>query len=79
MRLALGRSGARTPPSRGRGWGCCASVLPELACHLAELRPRVGELIGAPGFPHAVMRMGYPEGESRRTPRRPVETVFEGT
>jgi hypothetical protein len=46
-------------------------------CQVAELRPRLREVVGVPGFPQVVLRMGYPDGHVTRTPRRPVEAVLE--
>ena len=48
-------------------------------CQVAELRPRLRDLIGAAGFPQVVLRIGFPGGKIRRAPRRPVDSVFERT
>jgi nitroreductase len=58
------------------GEGVQASYLNQ-PCQVAELRPRLRELIGVPGLPQVVVRMGYPDREVRRAPRRPVEAVLE--
>ena len=46
-------------------------------CQVAELRPRLREVVGVSGFPQVVLRMGYPDGHVTRAPRRPVEAVLE--
>jgi nitroreductase len=46
-------------------------------CQVAELRPRLREAVGVSGFPQVVLRMGYPDGQVTRAPRRPVEAVLE--
>lgn len=46
-------------------------------CQVAALRPRLQEVLGIPGLPQVVLRMGYPAGQVKRAPRRPVETVLE--
>jgi hypothetical protein len=46
-------------------------------CQVAEVRPRLREVVGVSGFPQVVLRMGYPDGQVTRAPRRPVEAVLE--
>lgn len=58
------------------GDGVQASYLNQ-PCQVAEIRPRLREVTGRSGFPQVVLRMGYPEGEVKRAPRRPVEDVLE--
>jgi hypothetical protein len=42
---------------------------------VADLRPRVSELAGRPGYAQLILRMGYgPPAEP--TPRRPVRDVL---
>jgi hypothetical protein len=48
-------------------------------CQVAELRPRLREVVEVSGFPQVVLRMGYPDGQVTRAPRRPVEAALEGT
>jgi nitroreductase len=43
----------------------------------AELRHKVVALLGHSGFPQLILRMGYPEGRARRTPRRAIGEVLE--
>ena len=55
--------------------GVSASFLNQ-PVELPELRQRVRALLGLSGFPQLILRMGYPVGEDRRTPRRdPAEVV----
>lgn len=48
-------------------------------CQVVELRPRLAEVLVIPGFPQVVIRMGYPNGQVPKAPRRPVEAVLEVT
>ena len=43
-----------------------------------ELRGRVAELVGTAGFPHMVLRIGFPEAPIRHAaPRRDLADVLE--
>jgi nitroreductase len=56
--------------------GVAASYLNQ-PIEVPELRRRVGALLGTSGYPQLILRMGYPIGEDRRTPRRGVAEVVE--
>lgn len=45
-------------------------------CEVPLLRLRLRELLGTDGWPHLVLRLGYPHREPRPTPRRPVHEVL---
>jgi hypothetical protein len=45
-------------------------------CQLEQLRPRLGELIGAGGQPQQLIRMGHIGEPDHRAPRRPVADVL---
>jgi len=54
--------------------GMSASFLNQ-PIEVAELRPRLREVIGCPGFPQLLLRMGYGHAV-RPTPRRPLGEVI---
>jgi hypothetical protein len=56
--------------------GVSASFLNQ-PVEVPALRQRVGALLGSSGYPQLILRMGYPIGEDRRTPRRDVREVIE--
>ncbi|HEY5143992.1 MAG TPA: hypothetical protein VII98_10865 [Solirubrobacteraceae bacterium] len=43
---------------------------------VAELRPKVQHLLRRSGFPQVAVRLGWPAGELRHTPRRPLDDVL---
>jgi nitroreductase len=47
-------------------------------CQVAELRPKLQNLLDRPGWPQVVMRLGYPSEDGEQTPRRPLEAVLSG-
>jgi hypothetical protein len=57
--------------------GVSASFLNQ-PVEVPALRQRVAALLGWSGYPQLIVRMGYPVGEDRRTPRRNVRDVMEG-
>ncbi len=46
-------------------------------CQVGELRPQLAHLLGRPGFPQLVLRMGVSTQEGRPAPRRPVTAVIQ--
>jgi hypothetical protein len=56
--------------------GILASYLNQ-PIEVPALRQRVSALLGHWGFPHLILRMGYPVGEDRHTPRRALDEVLE--
>ena len=54
--------------------GISASFLNQ-SIEVAELRPRLADLLGIQGFPQVLLRMGYGP-EVRPTPRRPMGEVL---
>jgi hypothetical protein len=56
--------------------GIAASFLNQ-PIEVPALRGRVAALLGTSGYPQLILRMGYPVGEDRRTPRRDVSEVLE--
>lgn len=46
-------------------------------CQLSELRPRLQEVLGRPGKPQLVLRLGRPTKAISATARRPVDDVME--
>lgn len=56
--------------------GVSASFLNQ-PVEVPALRQRVAALLGTSGYPQLILRMGYPIGEDRRTPRRDVRDVME--
>lgn len=46
-------------------------------CQVPALRPRLADLVGRPGTPQLVLRLGRPRKPSSATPRRPVAAVVE--
>jgi hypothetical protein len=56
--------------------GIAASFLNQ-PIEVPALRGRVAALLGTSGYPQLILRMGYPVGEDRRTPRRDVSEVIE--
>jgi nitroreductase len=61
---------------RAAAEGVAASFLNQ-PIEIAELRGRVSALLGTSGYPQMILRMGYPVGEDRRTPRRDLSDVLE--
>ncbi len=55
--------------------GVAASYLNQ-PIEVPHLRHTVQALLGHSGFAQLILRMGYPIGEDRHTPRRPVEEVL---
>jgi hypothetical protein len=48
------------------------------ALEIPSLRGRVAELLGSAGYPHMVLRIGYPSSPVQHpAPRRPLEEVLE--
>lgn len=45
-------------------------------CQVAELRPRLQDVIGGVGFAQIVIRLGYGAQPKRPSPRRPVEQIL---
>jgi len=66
--------------------GLATSFLSQ-AIEVPELRPRLGALLGRPGHPQLLLRVGHPTGRAHLAPRRPLHevpsrqaiTVREGT
>jgi hypothetical protein len=56
--------------------GVTASFLNQ-PVEVPALRQGVAALLGSSGYPQMILRMGYPIGEDRRTPRREVSEVME--
>jgi hypothetical protein len=56
--------------------GVAASYLNQ-PIELPELRRKVSVMLGDSGYPQLILRMGFPVGEDRRTPRREVRDVLE--
>ncbi len=46
-------------------------------CQVAGLRPRLTSLVGRPGLPQLVLRLGHPREEGPGAPRRAVSDVIE--
>ncbi|MBI2687698.1 MAG: nitroreductase family protein [Acidobacteria bacterium] len=44
---------------------------------ISELRPKLQSLVGHPGYPQIVLRMGYVAGKLPITPRRPLHEVVD--
>jgi hypothetical protein len=55
--------------------GVAASFLNQ-PIEVPELRHKVVALLGQSGCPQVILRMGYPEQQDRRTPRRPASEVM---
>src|SRR5262245_33315915 len=47
-------------------------------CQVVDLRPRLREALGVPGFPQLVVRFGHAPNVGQLKPRRPVEDVLIG-
>jgi nitroreductase len=45
-------------------------------CQVAELRPRLAQILGIPGFPQIVVRLGRASDADQLSPRRPVQDVL---
>lgn len=45
-------------------------------CQVADLRPRLREVLGIPGFPQLIVRFGHAPEVDQLKPRRPVEDVL---
>jgi hypothetical protein len=63
---------------RAAAEGVSASFLNQ-PIEVIELRGRVAALLGTSGYPQMVLRMGFPVGEDRRTPRRDLADMLEWT
>jgi len=72
--IAAGQALARVL-LRATASGLGASFLNQ-PCEVPLLRLRLREVLGTDGWPHLVLRLGYPHGEPRATPRRPVHEVL---
>ncbi len=57
------------------GQGLQASHLNQ-PVQVASLRPRLQQLLAAPGFPQIVLRLGFPGENPPASPRRPLEDVI---
>ncbi|HET7232810.1 MAG TPA: nitroreductase family protein [Longimicrobium sp.] len=55
--------------------GVSASFLNQ-PCEVPLLRLRLRDVLGTDGWPHLVLRLGYPHAAPRATPRRPVHEVL---
>jgi hypothetical protein len=55
--------------------GLATSFLSQ-AIEVAELRPRLGALLGRAGHPQLLLRIGYPTGRAHLAPRRPLHEVL---
>lgn len=60
---------------RARAEGVAASFLNQ-PIEVAELRPRVGDAVGARGYPQLLLRLGHHDSAVKPTPRRPAEAVL---
>jgi nitroreductase len=58
-----------------RAEGVYASFLNQ-PCEVPLLRLRLRDLLGTEGWPQLLLRLGYPRGEPRPTPRRAVDEVL---
>jgi nitroreductase len=56
--------------------GLQASYLNQ-AIQVPALRPKLQHLIGQPGFPQILLRLGYPKDELPASPRRPLVDVID--
>ena len=74
--LAAGQALARVL-LKARALGLAASFLNQ-PVEVPALRERLRALLGTGEWPQAVLRMGYPQGQTPHTPRRGVEEVLEG-
>ena len=73
--LAAGQALARVL-LKARALGLAASFLNQ-PVEVPALRQRLRALLGTPGWPQALLRIGYPHGRTPHTPRRGVEEVLE--
>lgn len=55
--------------------GLAASFLNQ-PIEVESLRPEVARVVGIDGLPQLIIRLGYPQQETRPTPRRPIEEVL---
>lgn len=58
--------------------GLATSFLSQ-AIEVPELRPRLAELLGHPGYPQLLLRVGYPTRDARPAPRRGLADVLVPT
>ena len=61
---------------RAAAEGVAASFLNQ-PIEIPDLRQRLSGLLGTSGYPQMILRMGFPLGEDRRTPRRDLADVLE--